>query len=31
MPSTIQIVGRPFEDEDLIQVASVLDVLLRAP
>lgn len=30
MPSTIQIVGRAFEDEDLIEVASVLDVLLRA-
>ncbi|KAG5659718.1 hypothetical protein KAF25_002277 [Fusarium avenaceum] len=30
IPSTIQIVGRPFEDEDLIQVASALDVLLRA-
>jgi amidase len=29
-PSTIQVVGRPFEDEDLIQVASALDVLLRA-
>ncbi|KAM0323773.1 hypothetical protein ACHAPQ_008578 [Fusarium lateritium] len=29
-PSSIQVVGRPFEDEDLIQVASALDVLLRA-
>ncbi|KAM0354996.1 hypothetical protein ACHAPU_000842 [Fusarium lateritium] len=27
-PSTVQIVGRPFEDEDLIQVASILDTLL---
>ncbi|KAE8381234.1 amidase signature domain-containing protein [Aspergillus bertholletiae] len=30
-PSTIQIVGRPFEDEETIQVASVLDALFKAP
>ncbi|CAH0046921.1 unnamed protein product [Clonostachys solani] len=29
-PSTIQIVGRPFEDEELIRVASTLDTLLRS-
>ncbi|KAF5667300.1 general amidase [Fusarium heterosporum] len=29
-PLTIQIVGRPFEDEDLIQVASTVDALLAA-
>ncbi|KAH7000751.1 amidase signature domain-containing protein [Ilyonectria destructans] len=28
-PSTIQIVGRPFEDEEAIQVASVLDNLFE--
>ncbi|KAF4457129.1 hypothetical protein F53441_917 [Fusarium austroafricanum] len=28
-PSTIQIVGRPFEDEDLIDIASAIDTLLR--
>ncbi|KAF5860065.1 hypothetical protein ETB97_002091 [Aspergillus alliaceus] len=30
-PSTIQIVGRPFEDEELIRVASILDALFKAP
>jgi amidase len=29
-PSTIQVVGRPFQDEELIQVSSVMDGLLRA-
>ncbi|CAH0003405.1 unnamed protein product [Clonostachys byssicola] len=29
-PSTIQIVGRPFEDEELIRVASILDTLLHS-
>lgn len=29
-PSTAQVVGRPFEDEELIQVAAVLDKLLLA-
>ncbi|KAJ6140001.1 amidase signature domain-containing protein [Penicillium samsonianum] len=30
-PSTIQIVGRPFEDEETIQVSSILDTLFKAP
>ncbi|THC94696.1 hypothetical protein EYZ11_005841 [Aspergillus tanneri] len=30
-PSTIQIVGRPFEDEEAIRVASILDTLFKAP
>ncbi|KAJ5991611.1 amidase signature domain-containing protein [Penicillium canescens] len=30
-PSTVQIVGRPFEDEETIRVGSVLDTLFRAP
>ncbi|KAM0539863.1 hypothetical protein ACHAO7_011759 [Fusarium culmorum] len=29
-PSTIQVVGRPFQDEELIKVSSVMDDLLRA-
>ncbi|KAJ3541208.1 hypothetical protein NM208_g4713 [Fusarium decemcellulare] len=28
-PSTIQVVGRPFEDEELIQVSSIIDKLFR--
>lgn len=28
-PSTVQIVGRPFEDEDLIEVSRVIDQVLR--
>ncbi|KAF5019795.1 hypothetical protein F66182_8164 [Fusarium sp. NRRL 66182] len=30
-PSTIQIVGRPFEDEELIRTASVIDKLFHTP
>ncbi|KAK5807545.1 hypothetical protein VI817_001803 [Penicillium citrinum] len=30
-PSTIQIVGRPFEDEEIIRVASILDDLFQTP
>lgn len=30
-PSTIQMVGRPFEDEEAIRVAYILDELFRAP
>jgi len=30
-PSTIQVVGRPFEDEETIRVASTLDDLFRTP
>ncbi|CAG8938243.1 unnamed protein product [Penicillium salamii] len=29
-PSTIQIVGRPFEDEETIQVSSIIDTLFKA-
>jgi amidase len=28
-PITIQVVGRPFEDEELVQVSSTLDALFR--
>ncbi|KAI9927535.1 hypothetical protein MW887_003153 [Aspergillus wentii] len=28
-PSTIQIVGRPFEDEEVVRVASILDTLFK--
>ncbi|OBS23112.1 hypothetical protein FPOA_03671 [Fusarium poae] len=28
-PSTIQVVGRPFQDEELVQVSSMMDSLLR--
>ncbi|KAF4445805.1 hypothetical protein F53441_10450 [Fusarium austroafricanum] len=30
IPSTIQVVGRPFEDEELIQTSSVIDKLFHA-
>ncbi|EXL55794.1 hypothetical protein FOCG_03529 [Fusarium oxysporum f. sp. radicis-lycopersici 26381] len=28
-PSTIQVVGRPFDDEELIEVSAAIDKLLR--
>jgi amidase len=28
-PSTIQVVGRPFDDEELIEVSAAIDTILR--